>query len=255
MLDHAILEGNVSHKRFEPIEHEFTYAFNLPAIRLDDVNGFTKRSNLLRYNKPGVFALHRNDFHGPEHLSIDQSVRNTVFDQTGQEITGPILLIGMLRHFGHSFNPVSFYLCYNKEETAVEYIVAEITNTPWNQRFAYILGPDQNKGDSKHHIYQFDKAFHVSPFHDMQQQYHWEFIFCGDEMKINMKNFENDRCVFTANYAASFQAATRKSINALFYKFPVASLRAITLIYYNAFKLWLKKTPFFEHPQYRNIEQ
>ena len=252
MLTHAILEGRVHHQRSEPTEHQFDYALNLAAIRLDDINGFTHRSNLLRKDKPGVFTFQRADFHGPRHISIDQSVRNTVFQSTGAAIEGPILLVGMLRHFGHSFNPVSFYLCYNKAETAVEYIVAEITNTPWGQRYAYVLGPKQNTGTLTHHIYDFDKLFHVSPFHGMQQKYHWEFTFTESDISICMKNIENEKCIFTATYAASFKTATRKSINALFYKFPAASLRAITLIYLNALKLRIKKIPFYEHPQYRN---
>jgi DUF1365 family protein len=36
-------------------------------------------------------------------------------------------------------NPVTFYYCFDRDNTQVETIVAEITNTPWKERHAYVL--------------------------------------------------------------------------------------------------------------------
>jgi len=44
-----------------------------------------------------------------------------------------------LRYFGIGFNPVTFYYCFDRDDTRVETIVAEITNTPWKDRHAYVL--------------------------------------------------------------------------------------------------------------------
>ncbi len=52
---------------------------------------------------------------------------------------GPIRLLTHLRYFGYCFNPVSFYYCFDARRDRVETIVAEITNTPWNERHAYVL--------------------------------------------------------------------------------------------------------------------
>lgn len=251
MNKHAILQGQVSHQRFDPIEHGFDYAFNLPCIQLDQIESFVSTSNILRLNRPGVFAFHRSDYHGSPDNSLDASVRDTIEKKCGQRPQGPICLVDMLRHFGYSFNPVCFYLCYSATGDTVEYILAEITNTPWRQKFSYVLTPLDNIGNNKHHIYEFEKNFHISPFNSMNQSYRWEFTFDRNEIGIHMKNFENGRCLFKADYTAEFLPATEQHINNLFIKFPIASIRAISLIYFNAFKLWIKKSPFFEHPQHK----
>ena len=41
--------------------------------------------------------------------------------------------------FGHCFNPVSFYYCFDAAGERVEAVVAEVTNTPWGERHAYVL--------------------------------------------------------------------------------------------------------------------
>ena len=52
---------------------------------------------------------------------------------------GPIRMLSQLRNYGHCFNPVTFYYCYDAADTRVETIVAEITNTPWRERHSYVL--------------------------------------------------------------------------------------------------------------------
>ena len=57
----------------------------------------------------------------------------------GARPAGPIRLLTHLRYFGYGFNPVSFYYCFDSGGTAVETIVAEVSNTPWGERHCYVL--------------------------------------------------------------------------------------------------------------------
>ena len=43
------------------------------------------------------------------------------------------------RTLGRSFNPVSFYYCFDPAGETVLAIVAEVTNTPWGERHAYVM--------------------------------------------------------------------------------------------------------------------
>ena len=52
---------------------------------------------------------------------------------------GPIRLLTQLRSFGLCFNPVSFYYCFDERRRACERVLAEVTNTPWGERHAYLL--------------------------------------------------------------------------------------------------------------------
>jgi len=59
-----------------------------------------------------------------------------------------IFLLTHLCYFGYCFNPVSFYYVLNKEthcndndSNRIEAIVAEVSNTPWNEMKCYVLHP------------------------------------------------------------------------------------------------------------------
>jgi DUF1365 family protein len=66
--------------------------------------------------------------------------------------------------------PIAVYYCYDKPGGACcEYVVAEVTNTPWGERHSYVLeAPAQRPLATE-----FDKALHVSPFNPMNMTYRW----------------------------------------------------------------------------------
>ena len=70
-------------------------------------------------------------------------------------------LLTNLRCLGHLFNPVSFYYCFDRAGEELEAVVAEVTNTPWGERHAYVLGVRGTDGGVRERV---DKVFHVSPF-------------------------------------------------------------------------------------------
>jgi DUF1365 family protein len=59
---------------------------------------------------------------------FDDDVRDLVREREGFRPAGPVRLLTHLRAFGHCFNPVSFYYCYDATGRQVESVVAEITN-------------------------------------------------------------------------------------------------------------------------------
>ena len=72
-------------------------------------------------------------------LALGEAGRHRVACETGHVPRGPIRLLTHLRYFGVAFNPVSFYYCYAEDGVTLEAILAEITNTPWKERHAYVL--------------------------------------------------------------------------------------------------------------------
>ena len=51
--------------------------------------------------------------------------------KTGQRPTGRIELLTNLAYAGYCFNPISVYYVWNAAGTAVETVLAEVSNTPW----------------------------------------------------------------------------------------------------------------------------
>jgi DUF1365 family protein len=139
-----------------------------------------------------------------------------------------------LRYFGAIFNPVTFYYCYTEDDCSVETIVAEITNTPWGERHAYVLPASRNQADGAHHRYHFDKEFHVSPFLDMDYRYDWRFNQPGRSLSAHFENHRNGSCHFDATLSL-----TRREIS------PSA---------WEALRLWWKGVRFYSHPKHKAPE-
>ena len=157
--------GTVGHRRFTPFNHFFNYPLFMAYIDLNTVNHFLDKSWFWNVDKKAIISFNRKDYHGDPNLDLSRSVRKTVYETIGLEVKGPIRLLTHLSYFGYCFNPVSFYYCFDEGDTDVEAILAEVTNTPWKERHAYVI---QNVGDEKKQLKStFKKKFHVSPFWGM----------------------------------------------------------------------------------------
>ena len=195
-------------------------------------------------------SFRRRDHFGDPLIPLDQAIGDLVEDRLGRRPGGPIRLLTHLRYFGHCFNPASFYYCYNSADTGVETIVVEIHNTPWRERHCYVLGADQNEHPVKYwRRHQFAKAFHVSPFIDMDIRYDWRFREPQESLQVHMIDYQDGEKLFDASLALQRRAINRSSLNGVLMRYPVMTGKVITLIYWQALRLMLKRTPFFSHPK------
>jgi DUF1365 family protein len=198
---------------------------------------------------PGWFR--RADFLGDARVPLDAAVRDLVQARTGARPAGPIALLTRPRTWFLTFNPVSFYYCYDEPGERVETIVAEIENTPWGERHAYVLPAalDEARGRGKHR-YRFAKSFHVSPFLDTGLAYDWRFTDPGRSLVVHM-DVAGPEKLFDATLALERSEATGLALARLLLEGPLGGVRVLAAIYWNALRLWWKKAPFFSHPRYR----
>ena len=162
----CIYEGTIRHRRFDP-RREFSHRLALAYLDLDELPGLLDGRLVAR--RPGLVRFRRRDYLGDPAVPLHRAVRDVVEDQTGARPEGPIRLLTQLRSFGHCFNPVSFYYCFEPGGERVQALVAEVTNTPWGERHAYVIEGKQR--DSAVLAGEFDKALHVSPFMGMDHRY------------------------------------------------------------------------------------
>lgn len=92
-------------------------------------------------------------------------MRKQVCQHTGVWPHAPIDLITMPREAGYCFNPICVYLCWKDDtRSSVEYVVTEVSNTPWNQRTVHVLPVSEGvEVNGELHIERV-KSLHVSPF-------------------------------------------------------------------------------------------
>lgn len=188
----------------------------------------------------------RSDFLGDPAIPLETEVRRRIEEETGAIHTGPIYLLANLRYFGHIMNPIACYYCFNEDETKLEYLVAEVNNTPWDERHSYVLPGPQNNGWLKT---SFEKAFHVSPFNPMAMRYHWRSNTPNRRLVLHMENSSKGEKVFEATLSMSAQPISAKNLNRLLVRHPFMTMKIGFAIYWQALRLYLKGTPLYQHPK------
>jgi uncharacterized protein len=243
MTASAIYEGTIRHRRFAVRPHEFSHRVALAYIDLDELD--TLVGGRLVASPPGLVRFRRDDYLGDPAVDLAAAVRACVERHRGTAPTGPVRLLTHLRTFGHCFNPVSFYYCFTPEER-LDAVVAEVTNTPWGERHAYVLGRTGNgsvlAGD-------LAKRLHVSPFMGMQQRYLWRVATPADSLAVQISSDEQGRRVFDATLALRRAPLTRGSLARVTARYPAATIRLLALIYGHALALKLKGVPLHPRPQ------
>ena len=245
-MNSAIYSGWVRHRRFAPVENTFRYAVSMAFLDLDELDSVF-RGRLFWSTRAFNFAWFRRDdymiaFSRPDQ-PLAETVRDLVQSRIGSRPLGPIRLLTNLRRFGFGMNPVSFYYCYQPDGVTLHSIVAEITNTPWNEQFSYVLACTQPP-----HRFHFDKAFHVSPFMAMDFTYDWRFNAPGERLAAHMANLKEGATVFDSTLILRRREIGTGVLARELLRFPLLTLKVFAAIYFQAAKLWLKHTPVSTHP-------
>jgi len=70
-------------------------------------------------------------------------------------------------------------------------------------------------------------------------------------LNAHLIDYEKGRKLFDATLILKRRAISRRSLTLMLIKYPMLTAKVITMIYWQALRLVLKKTPFYEHPAKR----
>ena len=259
----AAYEGWVRHRRFEPVEHEFRYPLFLMYLDLAELPEVLDPYPFFSARRRALACFCRDDFMGDPARPLDACARGAVEEATGVRPSGPVRLLAGLRCFGHSFNPISLYYCFDTAAERVEAVVADVQNIPWGERHPYVLARGERGGSVLGD--ELEKAFHVSPLMGMDQTYAFRATEPGERLAVHIESRPREPSADrpglgsgrTGESAKTFDATlslrrrelSRRTLTGLLARYPAMSLQVVAKIYAQSLRLKLKGARYFPHPE------
>jgi DUF1365 family protein len=234
------------------VTNAFEYGLFMLFVDLDELPSLFTKHPLWSVERANLACFRRRNYFGNEDVPLAEAVRDAVEEELGRRATGPIRLLTHFQYFGHCFNPVSFYYCYDATGETVDAIVAHITNTPWKERHAYILDTRANASESgRHWRFTFPKSFHVSPFMPMGVDYDWRFNVPGDSLNVHMVDYVGGERHFDATLRLQRRELSTSALTWALLRYPLMTVKVVAGIHWQALRLWTKRAPFYVNPSKR----
>ena len=242
----CLYRGTVRHQRPLPA-HRFEYSTSWAYLDLAEVDQVIRANWCLGSNRFAPASFRRDDHFGDASITMMDSVYELVKQKTDIMLRGPVRVLTQLRHFGFYFSPINVFYCFDEQESLVA-VVAEVSNTPWNERHCYVLW-NGNRSASRAGHYSHPKEFHVSPFMGMDSQYEWLIRPPDKELHLSLGCLRGGENIFQASLHLNRFELTNGQLARSILRRPIAAVHVLAAIYYQAFRLWMKKCQFFTHPR------
>lgn len=245
-LNSAIFDGRVRHRRFEPVQREFSYRIFMVYLDLDEIPEAMSIHPLWSTRPRSPASFHRSDYLGPSDRPLKQAVRDLVEARTGARPQGPVRMLTHLRYWGVCFNPVSFYYCFDPEGHKVETVLAEVTNTPWGERHTYLVNTPRSPGVLAADV---GKRLHVSPLMGMDHRYQLIFGEPGLTLPVHMESHREGRLYFDATLNVERKELTRGLLSRLLLTRLPMPAKVLGGIHLEAARTWLSGASYHPHPE------
>jgi len=231
----CIYSGFVTHRRFKPKRHFFSYKTFSLLIDLSEIDNLERKIKFFSYNKFNILSFYNVD-HGPRDGSCLTKWAKKILAESKIDIgSGSVKLLCFPRFFGYVFNPLSIFYCYD-ENLKLKAVLYEVKNT-FNEQHTYVfpVSPSSNLI-----LHRCDKKFYVSPFIEMKTFYNFRLLKPGNIISVFIKQADIDGTLLIACQTGKWLELSSKNLFAQFLKHPLMSFKIILAIHFEAFRLWSK---------------
>ena len=220
----AVYRTTITHTRRKPFKRTFTHRSHTWLVDLDD---------LPDHGVLGRFEA--CDHLGWPHATLRGNV-TAYLARHGVDLTtargdGRILMAAHPRSFGHCFNPISVFWCFDGDGAPAATVV-EVHNT-YGDRHAYLVHPDA-QGRAR-----TDKQMYVSPFHGVDGTYELAVPAPGEQLNVAVTLHSDDGAVFSA--AVSGARLRGPAGRAVAWRTAPAGIRGTLLIRMHGVWLWARR--------------
>ncbi|MFN8517833.1 MAG: DUF1365 domain-containing protein [Chloroflexota bacterium] len=237
-----LLRGHVRHSRRGAVGYQLRHCVAYLALDLDELDAVT-RSSVLRRGRIGLLSFSDADHWRPPatdlRAAVRQHLRDLDIDPAGWRVT----LVANARVLGYVFDPASFYLCRDREGI-LRVLVVEVHNT-YRERHLYTLFPTR-RGTA--HEATMGKAFHVSPFLDMDARYRVRVRDEPGRLRIAIVCEERSGTTLVATLDLRRYRLTDRGLLRWALRTPLVTHKTIAAIHAHAARLWWRGAPFRRHP-------
>ena len=233
--------GIVHHERKIPRRNAFRYGVYFLYADLDELDELDRSLRLFAHNRWGLLALRDRD-HGPRDGSPLRPWMDALLARAGVDLEGGrVCLLTFPRVLGFGFYPVSFWYCFHADGTP-RAILAEVHNT-FGDHHNYLLHAGGTPLDWKTRP-EVIKAFHVSPFIEMDARYEFHFSEPGDTLSASIYDYVKGPLLLIAGVSLRARELTDAAILKTVLRYGPMSLRAWLLIHFQALRIVAKRIPY-----------
>ena len=241
MINSAIYNGQVIHKRFKPKVHYFRYNVFSLLIDLSELETIDKEISFFSLNKFNLISFYEKDHGERDGSSLINWVKKNLEKNNIPTQDIKIKILCYPRILGFVFNPLSVFYVYNLQNKLIT-ILYEVKNT-FGEQHTYIfkITKDENLVQNK-----CAKKFHVSPFIEMDCNYFFRLLKPGDKISVIIDQYDKEDKILFASQDGIRTDFNSKELIKSYLKHPLMTFKIIIAIHYEAFKLWIKGIKFIK---------
>jgi DUF1365 family protein len=238
MISPGLYPGAIMHRRLRAPPHRFLYQGFWLAWDVDRMATKLKFFSRDRFN---LFSLdardHADGKPGPLRPKIEALCG-------GLDVSGAMILLTTPRLLGFVFNPLSAFFCHDAQG-APSAIAWEVSNT-FGARHTYVIPVEPSLDGVVRQSAR--KLMHVSPFLGMAYAYQFRVEVRGEALKIGVIDRGAEGPALAATLTAQRREMTDGALLRLFLSAPLATLKVVAAIHWEALRLWLKGAKFRSAP-------
>lgn len=233
-----LLPATVGHERFTQRSNKFAYSVFYVITPVVETSFETPR--LWSFNRFNLLSMHYRD-HGPRDGSPWRPWIEKECAAQGMKLSeeDTVLLIAHPRFLGYAFNPISYWLVFERD-THLKAVLCAVHNT-FGDTHNYFLAHEDRRVIQPSDMFSAKKNLYVSPFNTVPPgSYSFSFTITPEKFKSVINYYEDGVHVLNTYMGGKRAPLTSASILATLVRYPLAILLVVFRIHYQALRLYVK---------------